>query len=442
MASTSLKTGYHREAASGHRAATARAMACAALLIPAAALPAQFTSVVNPGEFDNVQYWVGHGANSGAVVLDFHDGKAAHSYGWGVRWDGVLNGEDALRSIVEADPRVEWLTQEFVFGLAVNGIFFDANGNGGGFEFTGWDGGAAEDPDDHLQNGHFTGFWAYHTTEETPATHEWEGSMVGAGSRFLSNGSWDGWAFAPGFDMNSPRNPIVFVEPPRPFLGSVTLTDFTHAAPEGYTSQQLVTVEFTGAYGQEIRLSEASNTGDWETLTGEPIGFSLSPGDGPKTVFATLRRQGSMSDEVTATIHLASGHNFPAFVLPMTNPVVTDHLVFDVAYGQPVGEALLTEPFGIAGTLADVATFDTLIGQDPLYRVIVRLSDATVDGSIAITAPVFDAEGNAVATMTSSSYGIRNGAAQFAAGDYNRDGAVNVADVTALANDIVNGTVD
>jgi hypothetical protein len=91
--------------------------------------------------------------------------------------------------------------------------------------------------------------------------------------------------------------------------------------------------------------------------------------------------------------------------------------------------------------LADVATFDTQIDDDPQYRVIVRLSDATVDGSIAITAPVFNAEGNVATTMTSTSYGIQNGAAQFATGDYNQDGAVNVADVTALANDIVNGTV-
>jgi hypothetical protein len=420
----------------------ARALVCTALLIPAATLPAQFTSVVNPGEFDNIQYWVGHGTNNGAVVLDFHDGKVTHSYGWGLRWEGVINGEDALRSIVEADPRLNWNTQQFAFGLAVYGITFDANGNGGEFIFTGSDGGSVGDPDDHLQNGFLTeGFWAYNTTEETPATDEWEGSMVGAGARFLSNGSWDGWAFAPGYDINPPRNPIVFVQPPRPFLGSVTLTDFTGEAPEGFTSQRNVIVEFTGAYGQEIRLSETSGAGDWMTLTGEPITFELSPGDGPKTVHATLRRENAVSDEVAASIQLASGYNFPSFVLPMTNPVVTDHLVFDITYEQPIGDALLADPFGLAGTLADVATFDTQIDDDPQYRVIVRLSDATVDGSIAITAPVFNAEGNVATTMTSTSYGIQNGAAQFATGDYNQDGAVNVADVTALANDIVNGTV-
>jgi hypothetical protein len=401
--------------------------------------PAQFTGVVNPGEFDEVAYWVGNGSNSAAVVIDFHDGKVAHSYGWGVRWDGVLNGEDALRMVVQADPRLEWNTQQFAFGLAVYGMHFDANGTGGAFEFTGSDGGTVEDPEDHLQNGFLTdGFWAFYSTEESPTLEPWQDSMVGAGGRFLSDGSWDGWAFAPGYVMNAPRNPVQWVQPPVPYLESITLTDYTTAAPQGFTTQPIVSVELTGAYGEEIRLSETSGGGDWIALDGEPLTFVLSAGDGEKTVYATLRREGVLSGQVSATIHLASGYNFPTIVLPMRNPVVTDHLVFDVTYEEPTAGALLNESFAIIGTLAGSAEFDTAIDEDPSHRLIVRLADAEVDGSLGISAPVLDGAGNRVATINSATYGIVNGTAQYERGDYNMDGVVNVEDVTALANDLVN----
>jgi hypothetical protein len=208
---------------------TASAVAVALSALPSAAALS----------FNDVQFWAGTGANRAALVIDFNDAKAPESLVWGYRWNGAATGEDMFRSIVEADPRLYAKRKAFSFGTANLGIGYDTNGNGfsisDGTAFdpiTGIaagdenhaDGATPTDPADHYREGWNTGFFDYYTTDTNPyGGGTWTESQVGAGSRNLVDGSWDGLSFAPGFAGTTPDEPTAAAVP-EPTSGLLALT--------------------------------------------------------------------------------------------------------------------------------------------------------------------------------------------------------------------------
>ncbi|HEY0976021.1 MAG TPA: T9SS type A sorting domain-containing protein [Flavobacteriales bacterium] len=68
--------------------------------------PTEPQAAFDPFRFtaEDVDLWVGTGANSAVLVLDFQDGATVHSYAWGYHFDGVTTGEAMLTAIAEADP--------------------------------------------------------------------------------------------------------------------------------------------------------------------------------------------------------------------------------------------------------------------------------------------------------------------------------------------------
>lgn len=176
-------------------------------------------SMASAAPFDEVQFWVGSGANQAGLVIDWNDGQAPESLLWGYRWDGPATGLDMLEAVVSADPRLFAHLGTYSWGTAVLGVGYDVN-PGGGFAvsppLTFAEGGLAVDTDpndarvaadgaDHWHEGWNNGFWAYYL--KGSAAEEWSSAATGAADRTLTDGAWDGFSFAPGFASMAPSAP-------------------------------------------------------------------------------------------------------------------------------------------------------------------------------------------------------------------------------------------
>lgn len=75
-----------------------RVLALSATLAAASA-HAQFTLA-------DVQFWIGTGADSSVLVLDFQDGTEHPSYAWGYLHDAGATGLDMVEAIAAADPNI------------------------------------------------------------------------------------------------------------------------------------------------------------------------------------------------------------------------------------------------------------------------------------------------------------------------------------------------
>lgn len=174
----------------------------------------------NATTFDDIQFWVGTGANQAAFVVQWNDGKTSDALVWGFKWDGTATGEDMIKAIAKADPRFfTLLYQGTQFGSAIAGFGFDLNGTGTNglykdgnktyplYPFDGivntseydFDSYTGIDPDDHWQSGWYTGYWSYWVKDSTESDYGYSG--VGASTRELQNGSWDVWNFNPNMEM-------------------------------------------------------------------------------------------------------------------------------------------------------------------------------------------------------------------------------------------------
>jgi hypothetical protein len=175
--------------------------------------------------FDDVQFWVGSGANQAAFVVDWNDGKSPESLLWGYRWDGAATGLDMFQAIVNADSRLFAHLGIYAWGTAVQGIGYDLNGNGSfgvapglSFDLNGLafttspdDARVALETADHYVEGWNTGFWAYYT--KSTFSEAWASSWVGSADRLLTHGAWDGYSFAAGFVGTEPGEPLAAVVP-------------------------------------------------------------------------------------------------------------------------------------------------------------------------------------------------------------------------------------
>jgi len=85
---------------------------------------------------DNIQYWVGQGTNSCAVVIDFNDGDAGNrSFAWGYRWNGdAPSVTEIMNEITANDPRLKMFASTSQYGSFIEAFAYDADGDGGTFE--------------------------------------------------------------------------------------------------------------------------------------------------------------------------------------------------------------------------------------------------------------------------------------------------------------------
>jgi len=115
---------------------------------------------------------IGSGVKSATLQFDFENGNA-HLVT--LRWNGDLNGFQALEMVAAQVNGAQLDYQSFSFGNFVTGV-----GIGGDYQYGEGDLWPVEN------------YWHYWNAEGTGA---WTESMVGADSRMLSDGSRDAWVF-------------------------------------------------------------------------------------------------------------------------------------------------------------------------------------------------------------------------------------------------------
>ena len=85
----------------------------------------------------DIQFWVGRGTNSCAVVIDFNDDRATGfcSFAWGYRWNGESPSMTAiLNEILAKDSRLKMFASTSQYGTFIDAFAYDTDGDGGTFE--------------------------------------------------------------------------------------------------------------------------------------------------------------------------------------------------------------------------------------------------------------------------------------------------------------------
>lgn len=163
--------------------------------------------------FDDLRNWTGEGPHRAALVIDWSDAsQSAPALAWGYRWSGAATGEQMLRAIVAADPRLfVRLSPSGPLGVALYGVGYDLNNDGalelddgaafdsaGVLESGPSDFAASVDPQDIYAEGwEFSGYWGYAASAVGPGA--WSVAPAGLSTRVLTDGAWDAWTFSPGF---------------------------------------------------------------------------------------------------------------------------------------------------------------------------------------------------------------------------------------------------
>jgi hypothetical protein len=267
-------------------------------------LPAQ------PFTFEDVQFWVGTGANRGALVIDWVDiSPNPPALAWGYRWDGTASGSDMLQAIVAADDRLyAKLGGSASNPNAVYGLGYDADGDGqfvlddgttfddDGIAFTSPpDLAVSTDADDYYAEGWFTGFWHY-GIETPPGSNPYDGSNwsdtpVGMAGRTLVDGSWDSWTFSPTFNF------AAFAENPQPAAPPFSSGDFNRdgqvdAADYALWRSSFGSTTQLDADGNANGVVDAADYVVWrhniafKTATSSALGASAVPEPATIVVFA------------------------------------------------------------------------------------------------------------------------------------------------------------
>lgn len=127
---------------------------------------------------------VGSGSKESFFTLDFQDGTANDNYAFGYKYDGAKTGADFLAALSAGTPlQIDYVpgytpTSGSYLGVAVNGFTFNGHSEAG------------------FENAYYWSYWLGTDGQN------WTYSGVGASSRDLSNGSWDGWSW----DVNGLAN--------------------------------------------------------------------------------------------------------------------------------------------------------------------------------------------------------------------------------------------
>lgn len=174
--------------------------------------------------FEMIENWTGEGANRAAMVVQWNDGRETSALVFGYKWDGEATSCDMIEAIAAANPRFYTILQKGTqYGTAVGGFGWDVDGAGeigllkggkaikevspGVFDGDsyGFDGITPLDTNDYWYSGWNEGFWSFWVKDT--AAEAFGFAQVGASSRNLADGCWDGWNYAPGM-QNQPWKPF------------------------------------------------------------------------------------------------------------------------------------------------------------------------------------------------------------------------------------------
>ena len=251
------------------------------------------------GSLDNIEYWVGAGANRAALVVQWNDGLTPVSVAWGYRWDGDATGMDMLRAIagstriedpagepagggMGADDRLNLGLVKYDFGLSVLSLEYLPSA------------GATR-----TQSDWYSGYWQYlirggnfeyydWATEGTALYDEagsnsyesgaWTSSPIGAGDRPLIDGAWDAYAFAAEFITE----PLV-----QPLAATLPVPFVTFRMDQGQPSVAVISQPgfiYQLQYSDDV-AGPWNPMGDGETGTGGELIFQDVGTDLPATRF-------------------------------------------------------------------------------------------------------------------------------------------------------------
>ena len=237
--------------------------------------------------FDNIQLWVGTGANEAAFEIDWNNGTANDALIWGYRWNGTATGEQMLDAIVAADPRlyaeVSGTTQ---YGTALFGLGFHPSGyqnfplspsltfNSQHLAYADYggvnDSRTAVNAGDLWQEGWFNaGYWSYWLSTDNRLSADytdWDYSGVGMSSRVLDNGDVDGWSFDYDFAWpgTTPAVPVDVAAVPEPATWALfALSGLLFCLKKNRPAQRIAVVAgvaamalFAGGKAQAISLDD------------------------------------------------------------------------------------------------------------------------------------------------------------------------------------------
>jgi hypothetical protein len=163
----------------------------------------------SPFSFDDIDFWVGSGANRAAMVSDWvRDSDEVPALAWGYRWDGAASGRDMLLAIVAADDRLFAKLDKASDPTRLYALGYDADDDGQfgatsttfdgeGFAYTAsppFFGATRTDPEDYYAEGWTFNFWHYGVSNSNPyAGGAWTDVQYGMKDRPLVDGAWDSW---------------------------------------------------------------------------------------------------------------------------------------------------------------------------------------------------------------------------------------------------------
>lgn len=179
--------------------------------------------------FNDIHYWIGSGTNRAAVVVDWNNGKPNSSLAWGIRWNGAsVNMTYWLRRIATEDKRLHIATSSGAYGTSLDGFAYDADGDGGTFDFANE---MASDPDDFigsLGNDLPYYYWAGTVINGTEFDSEavWEETWYGIDGMYPEHGDWFGYQYMYWFlGMDATPSRPVFSESPFAYSVVASSTD-------------------------------------------------------------------------------------------------------------------------------------------------------------------------------------------------------------------------
>lgn len=182
--------------------------------------------------FDDIEFWVGTGANRSALIFDFHSGgsesSTRQSWVWGYRWDGPAGsktGADLIAAITAADANLT-VTNEFFVSIVTYVVGSNTYTGASDFFFTdvSWGyyiaGGQSPIFENVAPFAQIGVFDAPNGGINMPVGALWSVATSGSGDRLLADGSWDAWSFGPynptTFDHETPPSGIAYAAIPEP----------------------------------------------------------------------------------------------------------------------------------------------------------------------------------------------------------------------------------
>lgn len=355
--------------------------------------------------FDDIEFWIGSGQNRAALVVDWNDGKSAESILWGFRWDGSATGMTMLKAVVHADARLfAHVSTPGAFGVSLYGAGYDLDNDGtfntsaalsfdsGGLAESDdtYDASTPSDAEDHWREGWLSdGFWSY-WLGGTGSSPVWESSGSGMSDRILTDGSWDGLSYAPGYSGAAPSEPVAAAVPEPSVMGMLAAgTALLLARRRRRQATLLATVAATGLILTGIggATTQAAYTYDPNDFAVEVVSstgpFGPSPYNDPAAVLGrpTLKFNNSFNPstpEYLRTKLIQSAFNTGPSGEKLITTLGTASQI-TVRMGRPV-EDDPTNPFGIDFIIFGNSFFSTSGGD--FTDDSTNLNAAAVSGSL------------------------------------------------------------